>query len=369
MYDKDSDDFNMMDDINFNGSPADEPNINQENSPETEDLSALDEKIFTQGESLDDMAIEAQYQKDNNPSQKKGSKSPILGVILLLALILAGAITFIYAENIPYVSDAVAKVKKLIPQQIKKSDVKKSDIKEIDIINIEDLANNTQPGSMPANSDENSQDDISKLLNETSEDTGITITRNKKMPEVEKPRKPGEIRVEDEFLPPLPGTEQLPKLPNENIGMQPEKEKEIVYRYSKSNVGRPDPFNPTSKTSQLSDIIAPPTNPDPDPEAAALLTLKISGIMYTPDSPSAIINISGQDQLVRIGDKFNNFSVEKITKDKVTVRNKANTYTASVGEILNLESVGINAVPDLNNKFAGQHAKNKDRIIEINTLN
>ena len=90
--------------------------------------------------------------------------------------------------------------------------------------------------------------------------------------------------------------------------------------------------------------------------------------MYSADSPSAIINIAGSDQLVRKGDKFNGFSVEKITKDKVTVRAGKNVYTASVCEILKIESVGVNAIPNLNKKFAGPYSKGKDRIIEINML-
>lgn len=138
----------------------------------------------------------------------------------------------------------------------------------------------------------------------------------------------------------------------------------------RGNMGRLDPFNPMGGSkNNLFDVLMPPSNPTPDLEAQQLMTLKISGIMYTPDSPSALINIAGSDQLVRRGDKFNGFSVEGISKDKVTVRNGRNTYTASVGESLNFESVGVNAIPNLNNKFAGPYSKGKGRIIEINTIN
>ena len=90
--------------------------------------------------------------------------------------------------------------------------------------------------------------------------------------------------------------------------------------------------------------------------------------MYTPDSPSAIINIAGEDQLVRKGDQFDGFKIMSITKDKVTVKYGVNVYTASVGEIISVDQVGVNAIPNLNKKFAGPYSKGKDRIIEINML-
>ena len=221
--------------------------------------------------------------------------------------------------------------------------------------------------------------EMNNVLSENTEGTGIEITRNSNNAGNEFPP---DMNPQNDMMnnpvgdyPPLPGPNRgnMPNNQNDfnNQNVQNGQNNELARAryYSGGNIGRLDPFNPRNNTgSELFEIIVPPIDPTPDEETQSLMTLRISGIMYTPDAPSAIINIAGQDQLVRKGDSFNGFSVVGITKDKVTVKNGKNIYTASVGEILNIDQVGINAIPNLNKKFAGPYSKGKDRIIEINML-
>lgn len=334
MYDKDTEDYNMMDNRG-EGFPPEE--IPQENLADLVNMEAPSEAtIELPPIGVEDIIVSEDYidsADTDSPSvdvasENKNINPKIFALsIILLGLLLSGAMLFIYADNIPFISDAVQKIKGNQPETIKESDVQ----------NVDTVAQGSDV-----------DEDIMKILNEASSSTGVSIDKNTIAQQNAVPEVPNMNEVD---IPTLPGAQD-----NSNM-----------YKYT-GNIGRLDPFNPSGGSNQLFDVIVPPTNPTPDPEAQKLLTLKISGIMYTPDSPSAIINIAGQDQLVRKGDKFNGFSVEGIGKDKVTVRNGSNTYTASVGEIFNINQVNVNAIPNLNRKFAGPYSKGKGTVIEINNL-
>ena len=90
-----------------------------------------------------------------------------------------------------------------------------------------------------------------------------------------------------------------------------------------------------------------------DSDAARLMDTIVSGILYDKYSPSAILNIEGNDYLVKKGDVINNYKVMNITQDAVTVKLGTNTYTAGIGEILTEGSVNYNKVSNLNKKFGG----------------
>ena len=108
------------------------------------------------------------------------------------------------------------------------------------------------------------------------------------------------------------------------------------------------------------EIIEPPTRLVPDKNIEKLLQTQISGILYDESSPSAIVNLAGKDEFVKIGDEISGYKIKKITRNKVEISYKNNTYVASVGELFvpgKLEAQP--AVANLNNKFAGRY-KNKD---------
>ena len=294
----------------------------------------------------DNAEINDEYIQDEVPAkpvQKKSSNLSALVVILLLTLILGGALLFIYGPDSIFSN---------------LSFMKKKDTASQTIIDEE----NTSGGELPSDEILNNADETNLSANDTSENVDIDVLKERHNRVMQGEQNSMTIPLDD-------NTMSIPNNPDVPNASKNEILADIRTIIPRGNVGRLYPFNPTGGSSQMVDLIMPPVNPEPDPEVQQLMTLKISGIMYTPDSPSAIINIAGSDQLVRKGDKFNGFSVEGISKDKVTVRNGKNTYTASIGETLDIEAVGINAIPNLNKKFAGPYTKNAGKIIEINTLN
>ncbi len=108
------------------------------------------------------------------------------------------------------------------------------------------------------------------------------------------------------------------------------------------------------------EIIEPPTASVPDENLTKLLQTQISGIMYDAQSPAAIVNINGVDQFVKTGDVIAGYKIEKITRDKVQISYKKNSYVASVGELFTKGQLEQQqAVANLENKFAGRN-KNKN---------
>ena len=102
------------------------------------------------------------------------------------------------------------------------------------------------------------------------------------------------------------------------------------------------------------DLIAPPESLDENSPAAKIMDTVVSGILYDKFSPSAILNIDGNDYLVKKGDVVNNYKVVAIAKDSVTVMLGKNTYKAGIGEILTEGDIKHNDVSNLSKKFGGE---------------
>ena len=101
----------------------------------------------------------------------------------------------------------------------------------------------------------------------------------------------------------------------------------------------------------------PPETITVDTTATEVMSTKVSGIMYDKFNPSAILNISGSDYLVRSGDVINGYKVLSIGRETVTVQYGSNVYKASVGEMFSGDGINFNTVSNLNNKFGGSHNK------------
>ena len=101
------------------------------------------------------------------------------------------------------------------------------------------------------------------------------------------------------------------------------------------------------------DIVEPPEVVNENSDAARVMDTIVSGILYDKYSPSAILNIEGNDYLVKKGDTVNNYKVLNIMQDSVTVKLGNNVYKAGIGEILTEGSVNHNDVSNLSNKFGG----------------
>lgn len=102
------------------------------------------------------------------------------------------------------------------------------------------------------------------------------------------------------------------------------------------------------------DLVEPPEIIAEGSDAARVMDTVVSGILYDKYSPSAILNIEGNDYLVKKGDVVNNYKILNIMQDSVTVMLGSNTYKAGIGEILTEGSVNYNDVSNLNNKFGGK---------------
>lgn len=135
--------------------------------------------------------------------------------------------------------------------------------------------------------------------------------------------------------------------------------------------GRVDPFMPYYQQQAISqapkfELIAPPaTIPDADPVIDELFETKISGIMYDPARPSAIVNFGGNDQLVHKGDVVKGYTIVNITKDCVVIKYKSNIYQATVGQSLN-DGVNLNPVSNLTKSFGGAYSKTPNNVIKFN---
>lgn len=102
------------------------------------------------------------------------------------------------------------------------------------------------------------------------------------------------------------------------------------------------------------DLVEPPEVLGESSEAARIMDTIVSGILFDKYSPSAIINIEGNDYLVKKGDVVNGYRVMNIAQDSVSVKLGNNTYKAGIGEILTEGTIHYNEVSNLNKKFGGE---------------
>ena len=101
------------------------------------------------------------------------------------------------------------------------------------------------------------------------------------------------------------------------------------------------------------DLVEPPEVLNENSDAARVMDTIVSGILFDRHSPSAILNIEGNDYLVKKGDVVNNYKVLSILEDSVTVKLGENVYQAGIGEILTEGTLNHNNISNLNNKFGG----------------
>lgn len=132
------------------------------------------------------------------------------------------------------------------------------------------------------------------------------------------------------------------------------------------NAGRANPFLPVRENKQVVkkelfnfDLVPPPTTSQADSQASKVVTTKISGIMFDNYNPSAILNIEGNDYLVRSGDVINGYKILAISPSTVTVQLGSNVYKAGVGEIVTEGSINFNTISNLSSKFGGNTGNKK----------
>jgi len=214
-------------------------------------------------------------------------------------------------------------------------------------------------------SEENPEIKSETIVDENGEELTVIDIENEDAPESSEAKKPvlpkeetektAEATVEDKSNLEIEDSPKPAKMSKENDDTV-----DVVI----GEVGRKNPFLPQGvktaaglqkeSSSTGFEIIEPPSLAPTDSNVAKLLSTKVTGIMYDNKSPSAIINIDGLDQLVKIGDELDGFYILNITKNKVIIQSDANIYKASVGQPLNSEKV-VNSteISNLRNKFYG----------------
>jgi hypothetical protein len=152
-------------------------------------------------------------------------------------------------------------------------------------------------------------------------------------------------------------------------------EKKVVV--SIENYGRLDPFVPYSEKSLVmssvpvfSDIPLPPSVSEADNSVKDLVQAKVAGILYDRYRPTAILNVFGEDHLVKKGEMISDFYIQDIQKDYVVVKSGYNVYKTAIGGIINGATIVESTGNTLGGKFAGRRntsSSTSDRI-EIKSL-
>ena len=141
--------------------------------------------------------------------------------------------------------------------------------------------------------------------------------------------------------------------------------------------GRLNPFVPVGNlnnigfiTSPKIDILPPAeTLSEPDPTLDKLMKIKVSGILYDGVNSSAVINLGGVDYFVQKGDKIDSFTVVDITKTTVSIKEKNNIFSATIGQAFTSDEIikGQTQIQKYNNTVIRQYTTASD--ININTTN
>ena len=290
---------------------------------------------------------EYEYDEDDGSSQKK-SGNPL--IVILLLFILLGVGGFIVYNK--FVAGA-QQDNSMMSQQNSSPEVQVAQTNEQQTNDLAESFFNEAGGNssdmMSVNFNENGDTNVS---NGDGTDTSVATVTD---------ASPMENASEGDFF-----SENNNQNTTEGPVSEDQSNDSIMVVYNKA--ARLNPFKPpvvdnSQYASDLNntefEIIEPPTASVPDENLTRLLQTQISGILYDEESPSAIVNLNGLDQFVKAGDVVAGYTIDSITKDKVQVSYKNNSYVASVGELFTrgvLEKQ--RAVVNLENKFAGRYKNN-----------
>ena len=153
--------------------------------------------------------------------------------------------------------------------------------------------------------------------------------------------KPDEKEQEDkkEVLTIIPTGRVNPFVPIGKYVKAPEK----IVAYDKVNIPKP-PKEFGQNTEQID----------------KLLSIAVSGIMYDPQKPSAIITFEDNDYFVQKGDRLDDYRVIDITKNAVLISLGKDIYRASVGEEFKITSNFEGNAQYLNNHGRYYHSVNSE---------
>ena len=300
--------------------------------------------------------------------RKQGNAGGCIIVLLLLLLLVGGAVWFFFMKGGTSAQPAQESQNSSVAQEQVGQPTQSNSADSTTALGDEFFA---QAGGNPdemMSVDFNSPGEATVTTNNGNEEivaTVMDVPAETTPPEA--PAEPIEVASNNqESTPEGANVEDL--FPSENIaGDGSQENNEIMVAYNKKT--RQNPFKPPirSKDDEYSttidgaefEIIEPPTSSVEDENLTKLLQTQISGILFDEISPSAIVNLNGMDQFVKMGDVISGYKIESITKDKVQINYKNNSYVASVGELFTRGALEKQrAVADLENKFAGRYRNN-----------
>lgn len=311
------------------------------------DESGNEEYSDQEYEAYDDEDYEEEDNAQTSAPKKGNAASCLIILIILLALIGAGAFIFLGkkgSNGAPAPSSSPVTIEENNSQQgenttelgdafFNEAGGENSDMMTVDF---------NAPGETTVTSTDGNEEIVATVMDAPNQNEGNTENQNS--------------NVEDLF----------PSENDMNVDAS-QGSNEIMVAYNKK--ARLNPFKPPVITKETEDytliggtefeIIEPPTTSVVDENLTRLLQTQISGILYDTVSPSAIVNLNGVDHFVKVGDTVFGYKIESITRDRVQITYKNNTYVASVGELFTrgyLEKQ--QAVADLENKFAGRYRNN-----------
>lgn len=333
------DNENQWEDIEYSEEQGDEQ------SYEYDDGSQEDMEYSEQGDEQEYDSYE-EYEDEEEPAPKKSNPLPMLLVFLLLL----GAGAFIAVPKLMHNSQVNADNAQNYNQNVEQT----ADMGMPSQQSNEDLANsffNDAGGEnsemMSVNFNENGETNVTTGEGENAQIATVTETA------------PSEGVSESDLF----------DVQDSSTVTNGEENNSIMVVYNKAS--RLNPFKPpviektvdqayeTINDTQF-EIIEPPVASVPDENLTRLLQTQISGILYDDESPSAIVNLNGLDQFVKAGDTISGYRIDDITRDKVQISYKNNSYVAAVGELFTRGSLEKRpAVANLENKFAGRY-KNQE---------
>ncbi len=302
---------------------------------ESSDQDEYDEEQSDEDEDQDEEEYE-EDEDDDSSNHKQGNNNLIKIIIILLILLLIGGGGFFLVKSMSGHKDQVSSE---IPMEQAPAPSSNNDVPQDE--SFFDNTNNNGQDGMNVSFNENGDANINDGQN-----NGDMITISEAPPE----------QSDDMFI--------------NNALEENQANDSIMVSYNQAS--RLNPFKPPIITSAMKaespyvvldntefEIIEPPAASTPDENLTKLLQTQISGILYDDESPSAIINLNGTDYFVKIGDKISGYVIKNITRDKVQVNYKNNTYVASVGQLFTRGILDQRNVADFEHKFAGRN-KNKN---------
>lgn len=319
------DDIEEYSDEDFSDDYGDSGNFGEDT-----DFGTLDDSEYENNE-YEDTEESEEYENDNGDNSNGGNKKTILIVvaivILLIVLVCVGLIVK-KAKSTPQIEEPAVEA----------------------VIDTETpTAEAGEDGEVSIEIDENASEEEGIAIEEDTSD-GLSVDGTSKPATASTTEEPSGLEIEVD--------EEAPTFAN-----KPNDTENVTIAIG--DVGRKNPFAPIGGKASTEvkttidngldfEVIEPPELEPEDETITKLLETKVTGIMYDARRPSAIVNVGGIDQLVRVGDILSGFEFVAITKNKVVIRSDNNVYRASVGQPLNAEKITNPVeISNLETKFKG----------------